>query len=294
MHTLKTSNKFKGVMFMNAEVKGVIAIDDGGSSTCVVTRNNEEKFLSVKGLYGERTLTKVNSKYDFIVEYKGEKYVMGSLAKYDCALPLEMHTESKQNLFYDLSTLVAIHQYGFLTNNVVLSVPIKMHNKEEKRGRIERLKGSHTIKVNGVARTFLIQDVKVAPECASAYWIHEPRGMNRWLDIGSRTVNYATTINIDDEPLRFIDNGSGTFFGMGLEALETKYDAKGLADYICGRLIKVWKTDDKVYLFGGGALDETLVNYIKKYFPNAEVIGSPQMSNARGMYRLGVAAYGSY
>lgn len=273
---------------------GVIAIDDGGSTTCVVTREKKEKFLSVKGLYGERNLTEVKSKHDFIVEYHGEKYVMGSLAKYDCALPLEMHTETKQNLFYDLSTLVAIHQYGYMTNHLIVSVPIKMHNPTEKEGRIDRLKGSHTIKVNGITKTFLIKDVKVAPECASAYWVDEPMGVNRWLDIGSRTVNYATTINLEDEPLRFIDDGSGTFFGKGLEALETKYDAKGLADYVCGRLIKKWETNDRVFIFGGGARDENLVRYIKTYFPNAEVMNNPQMSNAEGMYRLGVAAYGLY
>jgi len=63
---------------------GLISVDDGGSSTCVVTRNGQERFPSVKGLYGNRTLTDVSGKYDYIVDYKGERYVMGALAKYDC------------------------------------------------------------------------------------------------------------------------------------------------------------------------------------------------------------------
>lgn len=275
------------------EAIGVVAVDDGGYSTAIATKNNEEMFYSVKGLFGNRTLTEAKGKHDFIVDYKGIKYVMGTLAKYDCAMPLEMHTKSKNHLFYELSTLVAIHQYGYSSNYLICSVPIKMHNEDEKNARISSLKKSHTITVNGVTRTFSIDDVKVAPESVSAFWLNQPTGKTRWLDLGSRTIGYGSTVNEDDVN-RFIDTESGTFFGMGLQALDEKYEAKGLADYVCGRLIKVWDTNDKVYLLGGGALDDELVMQIIKYFPNAEVINDPQMANARAMYRLGKISYGIY
>lgn len=265
---------------------GLISIDDGGYSTCVVTRNNKEKFPSVKGLYGNRTLTEVNGKYDYIVEYKGEKYVMGTLAKYDCKYPLQMHTDTKQHLFFDLSVFVAIHQFGYLSNYVVTSVPITMHNQKEKTGRIERLIGSHTIAVNGITKTFNIADVKIAPETAVAFWIEEPQGKARFIDLGSRTVGYSTTI-YEHGVTRFIDTESGTFRGKGLEALSDDYDQKALADYICGRLMSTWNRNDTVYLLGGGALDKILVNHIKEYFPMASVLEDPQMANAVGMYLLG-------
>ena len=274
------------------KTSGVVAIDDGGHSTCVVTKNAHERFYSVKGLYGERTLTSVTSKGDFIVEYKGEKYVMGSLAKYDCAMPLQMHTKTKQNLFYDLSVLVALHQYGYLSNYIVTSVPIKMHHDTEKKGRIERLRGSHSIAVNGVTKTFSITDVKVAPETASAFWVNEPKGIARFIDYGSRTVGYATTIN-EDGVVRFIDTESGSFMDKGLEALEEQYNSKGLAEFVCGRLVKKWDEDDDVFILGGGALDEDLVAHTKNtFFPKAQVMTNPQMVNAIGMYNLGRAAYG--
>lgn len=277
---------------MSETLMGVIAVDDGGSSTCIVKKDGlMEKFPSVKGYYGkERNLTNTQGKYDFIVEYKGDCYAAGSLAKYDCALPLQMNTKSKQHLFYDLSVLIAVHQYGYSDNHLVVSVPIRMHNPEEKNGRIERLKGKHTIKVNGYTKTFTISDVRIAPETASAYWINEPKGKSRWLDIGSRTCGYATTIN-EDGINRYIDTESGTFWGKGLEALDNQYDPKGLADFICGNLIKSWDKDDNVYLLGGGALDSALVDQIKTYFPNAQVMDNPQMSNALGMYQLGKIAY---
>lgn len=275
---------------MANKVSGVISVDDGGNSTCVVTKDCTEMFPSVKGHYGERNLTSATGKYDFIVEYKGEKYVMGTLAKYDCDMPIQMHTNSKQNDYFDMSVLVAIHQYGYMSNNLVVSVPIKMHNTEEKNGRISRLKGSHTITVNGERKTFVINDVRVAPESAVAYWIEEPQGKVRFLDIGSRTIGYATTLS-EYGDLRFIDTDSGTIFGKGVEALGDAYNPRGLADFICGRLSKSWGEKDKVYLLGGGALDDTLVGYIKSYFSNAEVMRNPKMANAIGMYNLGRVAF---
>ena len=272
------------------KVSGVIAIDDGGYSTCVVTKSGVEVFPSVKGHYGRRNLTSAIGRHDFIVEYQGRKYVMGTLAEADCLMPLQMHTDTKQHDFYDLSVLVAIHQYGFLSNNVIISVPIAMHNEDEKSGRIARLRKSHTITVNDVTKTFSITDVKVAPESASAFWIEEPQGKNRFLDLGSRTIGYATTLNHNGD-IRFIDTESGTFFGKGLQALDGNYDPQSLADYICGILSANWKKSDVVHILGGGALDTSLVSYIRDHFPNARVMENPQVANAIGMYNLGRLAY---
>jgi plasmid segregation protein ParM len=269
---------------------GVIAIDNGGNSTCVVTKDRQEKFPSVKGLHGNRTLTDVSGKYDYIVDYKGEKYVMGTLAKYDCKYPIQMHIDSKQHLFFDLSLLVAIHQFGYSTNYVVVSVPISMHKESEKMGLVERLIGEHTITVNGQRKNFIIMDLKVAPETAVAFWINEPEGKSRFIDLGSRTIGYATTI-YEDGVTRFIDTESGTFKGKGLEALADDYDQQALADYICGRLVSMWNPMDEVYLLGGGALDEKLIESIAYYFPNSRVLKNPQMANAIGMYLLGRIAF---
>jgi hypothetical protein len=269
---------------------GLVSVDNGGSSTCIITKNYQESFPSVKGLYGIRTLTDSHGKFDYVVEYKGEKYVAGTLAKYDCKYPLQMHTDSKHNLFFDLSILIAIHQFGYDTNYLVTCVPISMHNEQEKFGIIERLIGNHTITVNGFKKSFQIADVKVAPETAVCFWISEPKGMNRFIDLGSRTIGYATTV-YEDEETRFIDSESGSFKGKGLEALDDSYDQKALADYICGRLMSIWKPNDNISLLGGGAMDEELVLQIKKYFPLATVLGNPKMSNALGMYLLGRVVY---
>lgn len=277
---------------MNNEAVGIIAIDNGGSSTNIVTKHVNDWFPSVKSLYGERTLTTPKGKKDYIIEYKGEKFIGGYLAKYDSAMPLQFHSESKQNLFFDLSILTAIHQYGFLDNYVITCCPISKHDENEKNGIRDRLLGSHTVKINGITRTFRISDVKVAPEGAASFWTFEPTGISRFLDIGSRTVNYVSVLN-EDGITRYLDTQSGTFFGQGIEALDNNYSAKGLADFLAGRLFaKSWKSDDKqIYILGGGALDENFTKAISEYFPHVKVLDDPLMANAKGLYVLARHAY---
>ena len=268
----------------------ILAIDDGGYSVGVIGEGIKESFYAVKSIYGQRNLTEIKGKNDFIIEYKGVKYVGGETAFYDSHLPLQVFGETKCHLFYDISVLTAIHQYGGLNNKIILNVPIKHHNTDEKKSRIERLKGTHTIKINGITKTFNIADILVAAEGASAFWINKIPNKSYYLDIGSRTINACSVLNINNSP-RFIDSESDTFY-KGIEALSDSYDPKALADYICGRLIRLWNKDSPhIYLLGGGCYDTILVDEIKKYFPNAQVMDEPHLANAKGLYELAKIAY---
>lgn len=271
---------------------GVLAIDDGGYSTVVIGKDGiMDSFPSVKSIYGSnRNLTTITGKHDYIIEYNSEKYVAGTLAKFDSALPIQWHGKSKAHVFFDLSVLLSVFLYGYIDNYIAVSVPIEQHNENEKKLRIDRLKGSHTMTVNGKSKTFYISDIIVVPESACAYWINEPSGLTRWLDLGSRTVNFSSTLNEDDS-VRYIDVASGTFY-KGIESLGNNFDATALADYVCGRLFaKGWEENDSVNLLGGGALNEELVSSIKKYFPNAKPLELPIYSNCKGMYNLARYAF---
>lgn len=271
-------------------MSGIIAIDDGGFSSVVVTRNQEEMFPSIKGLAGRRNLSTPKGKHDFVVEWKGKTFVAGDLG-FDCSLPLRMNTQSKANDFFDLSVLIGIHKYGYLSNYLLVSVPLEKYTDEELKARTERLKTSHTLIVNDVRKTFVINELKLAPETASAFWIEKPTGLVNWLDLGSRTIGYTSTINNNGE-CRFIDSRSGTIFGKGLEALQENYNPEELADFICGGyLTSIWKSNEVLYVLGGGALDSTLIQHIRRYFPKLTVVPNPQTATARGMYLLGRMAF---
>ncbi len=274
---------------MSKPLAGVVSIDDGGSSTCVVTRSVQESFSSVKGLLGNENLISPVGKHDFIVDWKGSRYVAGELARLDCKYPLQMHSHSKQHDFFDLSVLISCFVYGYDVNYIIISSPIDSHTEEEKRGRIERLKKTHTLTINGKTKMFSINEVKVAPETASAFWVNEFPKKTRYLDLGSRTIGFGTVLN-ENDVVRYISSESGTFYNKGLDD-EFGYNPKGLADYICGRLLKLWKESDRIYLIGGGAYDGELCGYIKEYFPNTQVLNNPKMANALGMYQIGTIAY---
>lgn len=268
--------------------EGVIAVDNGGHSTGVVTATIQKIFPSAKGEYIDMPLETVHGAYDFIVNLAGRQYLAGTLAV-ESELPLQMHSDTKQHMFYDLSTLIAIHQYGYAINYLVTCIPIfMMTNKEEKDGIRKRLMGEWTLTVNGITKTFTIADVKIAPETVVAFWIKRPHGKARWIDWGSRTIGYGTTIN-DGENMKFLNVESGTFKGKGLEAVTSSYEA--LSDFVAGRLLSKWSRDDKVYHIGGGAKNNSLINAISNHFPNSEVHEQPQLSVARGMYILGRGVY---
>lgn len=270
---------------------GVLACDDGGYSTVSVNKDGMDLFPSVKSIYGNnRNLTTITGKHDYIIEYNQEKFVAGTLAKFDSSLPIQWHGKSKAHLFFDLSVLLSVFLHGYIETKLAISVPIDQHNEIEKKKRIDRLKGSHTMTVNGKTKTFYISEIIVTPESASAFWVNEPSGLTRWIDLGSRTVNYSTTFK-DEDNTRYIDTQSGTFY-KGIEALGDNFNAKALAEYISGRLFaKGWEESDSVNLLGGGALIPELADEIKRYFPLVEIIERPTYANAIGMYNLARHAF---
>ncbi|MCM3387370.1 hypothetical protein M3649_04375 [Ureibacillus chungkukjangi] len=276
---------------MERKSVGIVSVDDGGFSTCIVTKDKMDKIPSVKGNYGkDRNLTTITGKHDFIIEYKDKVYCAGTLAQFDCELPIKWFGKSKAHIFFDLSVLLSCFLYGYIENYVAVSVPLGSHTPEEKKNRTERLVGSHTMTVNGVTKTFYISDVIVTPESASAYWINEPLQLTRWLDFGSRTSNFASTFN-DGESVRYIDTQSGSFY-KGIEQLGENFNSIDLVDYVCGRLFaKGWETEDTINILGGGALIPELVEAAISYFPRAQVMENPSMANAIGMYNLARYAF---
>lgn len=269
--------------------EGLLAIDNGGHSTCVMTADEIRKFPSAKGVYHERSLVNDQGVYDFIIQLNNSKYFAGTLAR-ESYLPLQMHTSTKQHLFYDLSILTAVHQFGYDSNYLSVSVPIKMHTKEEKEGIRSRLMNDWVFTVNGVTKHFTIENVIVCPESAVSYWNDDLYGLVRYVDFGSRTINFAS-VESDGENMRFIDNESGTFFGRGLEAMEGLPNLESLSDFVAGRLLSKWSQSDNVILIGGGALNQNIVERFTSYFPNTIVHEDPQLATVKGMYALGRSVF---
>lgn len=271
-------------------IEGVVAIDNGGYSTCVATKSGSFSFPSKKGVYNPRSLESVQGNFDYVLEYEGRKYMMGTLAD-ESKFPLQMHTESKANDFYDLSVYLALAMVGYDVNNIVVSVPISQHNESEKHDIITRLKGNKSIILNGKSVEIFIKDVRVAPETVSAFWWEKPKGKVRWIDWGSRTIGYGTTF-YDGLDLKYSSKESGTFDKFGLDAKDlADYEEEALADYVGGKLLSLWDKDDIVIHLGGGVRRTNVIDRMSYYFKNGSISNDSDLSLVNGMYELGKGVF---
>ncbi|WP_144550744.1 ParM/StbA family protein [Bacillus sp. X1(2014)] len=289
----------KGVGKM--DLKWILAIDAGAYEVKGRTRDHVFKFRSTIGPYRHLHLVNADGNQmeagDYIVEYEDEKLFLGNIAWRECHAIREPRDISKAHEETKIRVLVAVHQYGKIRGNcVVIGQPIRgMVDKD--RDMIEKmLKGSHTITVNNIRKTFSIDDVRVAPEGSGAYFSMEdrPEEIANIIDAGSSTFNY---LRVEDG--YFIDRKSGTLaFGA-----ETHMDIteKQMAEAILAEIRGKWDLVEPTYLCGGIA--EYLYPYVKRHFKNIQLIKpvlyrangpkvySPQYANAFGYYSMGKAVF---
>ncbi|MDH6674413.1 plasmid segregation protein ParM [Paenibacillus sp. LBL] len=274
----------------NAATRGIVAIDNGGKFSKVKTANGNFTFHSDK-CYGFKM--KIGQDFmtdkDFSIVWhdkNDEHYYAGHLPIRETnAIPLEGYVNTKTDEYFVLSVLIACHQYGYEENYVITSVPIDDHNDDKEISEIKKLlNGKHNLTINGERKTFTIVETAVAAEAFNAFWVNEPAGKVRWLDLGSRTVNFATTYyNPETEEFYSIDSESGTI-QLGLQKHEIE-DPRQYAHAIKGKLSqRGWKTEDHVNLIGGGAMDAEIVSAIMTHFPNSTVVENAQEIQVNGMY----------
>jgi hypothetical protein len=271
--------------------EGLVAIDNGGYSTCVATKSGVFSFPSSKGLYKKRTLESTHGNFDYVLEFNGEKFLMGTLAS-ESKFPLQMHTLTKANNFYDLSVYMSLALVGYDINKIIVSVPISQHTEHEKTEIVHRLLGPKEVILNGKLFNFHINEVKIAPETVTAFWCDRPLGKTRWIDWGSRTIGYGTTI-YEGKDLKFLDKESGTFekFGIDAKRLE-EVEEHSLADYVGGMLTALWDKEDQVFHIGGGVNRTGVMERMKTYFKNSEISDEADLVLVKGMYILGRGVMG--
>jgi plasmid segregation protein ParM len=263
-----------------------IGIDAGNDGTKVAYDGGVFSFPSCIGEARELKLESKHGNYDLVVEYNGRKYFMGTLAKYESAMIRQTAGLSKVKEETLLRVLVALHLAlpGDSFVKLIVGQPIKMHVASEKEALRHIIEGTHSITVNGIAKTFRIIRCDVAAEGASAYFCRNfSEELIRIIDIGSGTVNFAT---IRDG--RFIDKDSDTL-NFGTEKTD---DYEALAKAVVAFVDNRWSKKDRVYLVGGSferfydLLRNELNVQILKPASLSEGDISPLYANVVGFYRL--------
>jgi plasmid segregation protein ParM len=237
-------------------------------------------FPSYIGEWRERKL-KSSIRDDIELEYQGEKYFVGDLARDESEFVRSMMTDSKAHEDTLLLVLTALHKAGAEGSvKVMTGLPVDQHTEYEKSKLKSLLIGPHLVKVNGVEKEINIERVEVAIEGGAAFWSNPVPGKVRIIDAGSKTVNYLTMQN-----KRYIDRESGTL-PFGFDTNKTN-DIKQISNRIAGEVSKKWKSEDSVLLVGGKARE--LQIHLSQYFKNMDVAPNHLYANAKGFYKIGTA-----
>lgn len=262
--------------------KNFIAVDIGKNMIKKVYKNTIEMFPATLYAHEQIHLENKPRKYDFEIEYQGEKFIGGTLGADEGIGAGFFNSDiSKDHQETLINLLLALYLTGEKIFDVMVATPISQHLKEKNDSLKKLLKGNHTIKINGEYYTFYIRNVDVGPEGASAYFAYPKKGIVHGLDFGSTTVNYFT---IDGNTKRFINKSSGTFnYGAkSYEGLNVSMKAKE----VIANLKNKWNKDDYVMVLGGWG--EEAYPVIKEYFTSAELVNRPLTATVEGLYELGM------
>ena len=265
----------------------ILGIDAGNYETKVATQESVHKFRSLLGEWRERNF---NSTYgnDMEFVYEGRKGLAGDIVQYECDFIRERFGDTKAHEDAKLRILLAIHQFSDdKENDIVVGQPIKTHTPDQKEAIKLMLKGSHTLSVNGITKTFNISNIEVAPEGAIAYWAYEGLEQHiRFIDIGSGTINLASV-----HKGRFVDRDSFTI-EYGVNSVKA-LDINSLGAAIIAESSKRWKPNDVVRVCGGAA--EEVAKSLTSHYKNCEVIKPwdlhPVYTNAIGCFELARVLY---
>lgn len=262
----------------------MIAVDAGRSFVKVKPQFGDLfKFPSYIGHWADRE----NPEFvegDIEMEYEGEKYFVGQLAKRESDDWYQPYMEDKAVLETVLLTLGAIYLAGFKSGDVSLitGVPVNRYKLDKERLK-DLLKRKHEVIINGEHFTYNINRILIGIEGGSSFYQYPREGRVRIIDIGSRTTNVVTY-----EDYVYI-NRESTTLDMGWETYKeiTANNAEALTKSIVGQVSRrKWSLDDPVLVVGGVA--ELMLPYLKNSFPNAEVVEDAIYSNVKGYYALGV------
>lgn len=278
----------------------IMAIDGGNFETKVISDGRYDCFSSMIGEWRERTVGERHSPQDMEFhiqnQYEDYKGFAGPFAVIESEYGGTIFGATKNHI--DAYTRILLGIWRNIKGDkvkIVVGQPYKSHTPEEKEDIITALKNEHSVTVNGVKKTFTIENVIVSVEGAAAFLNNPINGPVNVIDIGSGTVNCIHFLN-----KKIVDLKSDTLL-FGAETSKNGKNLEAMAKGIFGQMSRAWNKNDKTYVCGGIA--NLIVEPLKKYFPNIEVLEpkfdlfggkttlEPKYANAVGMYNLALRIF---
>ena len=266
-----------------------IAIDCGRYEVKVIGANGyHDHFPSYIGESRELKLVNVLRETDIILRTSEGSWFVGSLAKDESNGAGSMMTANKVHADTKLLILAAVARATKGGEKVIVTtgVPVRFHSAQTKQELNNLLVGKYSVSINHIPKTFEITKVNIVVEGPSAYTTlcAAQLGIRRFVDIGSRTVNYGTVVNG-----RYNDRESDTL-DYGYDTIDA--DARTISRRIATDLSRVWMDlSADTYVFGGGAI--TSAHWLRDHFPRLITPENPQWVNVQAFYAIGEKANGA-
>lgn len=261
----------------------VISVDCGRSGVKAVGESERVYFPAALGAWRELRNNRIFGTDDLVIEYQGSKYFGGRVALEEANDGAKVMLAYKAHMDTRILSLTGVHRLVSNRARVMLvtGLPLSFHNAHDIGKMKDLFLGDHELSVNGVNKRFSIERVEVAAEGATVAWSLRRIRHERFhvLDVGSRTVNYATAVNgrwVDRES-DSLDYGFETFKGS-----ESQFARVVIAD-----LSRELRPLGPIVLVGG---KESLLTHLQGYHGSVELHPDPLFANASAFRELGVIA----
>ncbi|UOF90738.1 ParM/StbA family protein [Fodinisporobacter ferrooxydans] len=260
----------------------IVGVDAGRNGIKVVGDGVREYFPACLGAYLKPKLEVELSRTDMVVDYAGQQYYVGGIAKIESPDGTQMMIKSKVHLDTKIFVLTALHRVVPDRSSIFLVTgePIENHTAGEKLRLKQLLLGDHTITVNQEEKSFSIVRVEVAAEAATFGWALRRTDRFHVVDPGGRTVNYATF-----QYGKWINRLSGSL-DYGLDTVEI--NSSMFARMTVAELSKRLGSLSPIILIGGKA--SVLSDYFRQYTSDVEAYHDALYANAWAFREAGVNA----
>lgn len=263
-----------------------LGIDAGRFAVKAVGKEGyKDRFPSWIGEYRDLKLTNGLRKTDIILKTDMGTVFIGDLARDESYGGSRVMTATKVHPDTKLLILAAaaraIKDGDAL--KVTTGVPVEFYKKKVKEDICKLIIGEYDVEINGIRKKFSIEKVIMSVEGPSAYrrLCRGKGGVKRFLDIGSRTINFGTVING-----RFIDRDSDTLdYGVDTVSL----NGLNLCRKITADLSQRWATlGDETYIIGGGV--RVCGPFLHHFLSRCIYVVNPDFVTAETYFEIGEEA----
>jgi len=256
-----------------------------------------------------------NGDNKIILEYEGQKYIVGEKGNYSTDLMKSQHSNTKPLIL--LAVGLSYPNDNYISTDIVTSLPIGLYSTQKKAMKDILIDSYNEITINNKRQIIRINKVEVFPESAGAFYSQIEYKDALIIDIGGLSVD--TALFKDKKLIKFSTYSMGTMklYSKLANAINSKYDLSyaewdmedlikdGL--YIYGQPVDMGvdniafehtkeiierlsleydlKSIKNVILTGGPA------EWLKKYFmydiPQIKTLPQGQFANAIGNYNIG-------